>query len=271
LTIAKSDKIIGVYQFQPPSSFSLFWSPLMNAKIFGLATLLCAFVSTAYSAPTITISPGGVQAGNWVWNVSITPDLSLVPDNSGTPVAAEFGFRLTADPLVNVSNINPSEWDTSNPGKVIFGWETLYADSNNHPEGIEANCAACTITNTAGGGHSATIVNGTANEIFASLGSINFTTPGAKPLLKITALGPGNGGPLSSTIDWLGAYNSGKGIIAQIDGGGFGNSYTVGSYFFSGSATQAVPEPASAALIATIACGFFLQRPRRCVGRAGKH
>ena len=243
----------------------------MNAKIFGLATLLCAFVSTAYSDPTITISPGGVQSGNWVWNVSITPDLSLVPDGSGTPVAVEFGFRLTGDALVNVSNINPSEWDTSNPGKVIFGWEVLYPGSNNHPEGIEAQCAACTITNTAGGGHSATIVNGTANEIFASLGSVNFTTPGAKALLKITALGPGNGGPSSSTIDWLGAYNSGKGIIAQINGGGFGNSYTVGSYFFSGSATQGVPEPASAVLIATIAGVFLSLRSRRRNGRVGKH
>jgi len=243
----------------------------MNVKTFGLATLLCAFVSTAYSDPTITISPGGVQSGNWVWNVSITPDLSLVSDGSGTPIAVEFGFRLTGDPLVNVSNINPGEFDTNNPGHVIFGWETLYG-SPSHPEGIEAKCASCTITNTASfGGHNASIVSGTTNEIFAAMGSVNFTTPGAKQFLKITALGPGNGGPSSSTIDWLGAYGSGssQGLISQVSGG-FSPNYTVGSYFFSGSAVQSVPEPASAVLIATIAGGLLSLRSRRRDSRVGK-
>ena len=69
----------------------------MNAKILGFATLLCAIVSTAFAAPSFTAVPGGVQAGNWVWNIDLTPDLSLNTNHAhpGTPMAAEFGFRLT--------------------------------------------------------------------------------------------------------------------------------------------------------------------------------
>src|SRR4051812_36911534 len=150
----------------------------MNVKVFGLATVLCAFVSTAFSAPTLDVSPGGVQAGNWVWNVGITPDLSLIPDNSGTPVAVELGFRLSGGSLLNVTNVNPSGFDTSNPGTKIFGWEITYPDDNNHPEGIEANCAGCTVINP-GGVHSTAIVPGLTNEMFVSMGSGPFTTTGS--------------------------------------------------------------------------------------------
>src|SRR3954454_12056684 len=105
----KRRQIIGTYQFVRPHSL-FFWSPLMNVKILGLATLLCAFVSNAFSAPTLNVTPGGVQAGNWVWNIGITPDLSLIPDNSGTPLAVELGFRLSGGPLLSVINVNSSEF-----------------------------------------------------------------------------------------------------------------------------------------------------------------
>ena len=224
----------------------------MNAKSFGLATLLCAFVSTAFSAPTLTISPGGVQAGNWVWNISLTPDLTLVPDNSGTPVAVELGFRLSGGSLISIANVNPSGFDTSNPGAKIFGWEITYPENNNRPEGIEANCIGCTIINPVSpGGHPMTIVPGLTNEMFVAMGSINFTTPGAKPFLQITATGPSIGAT-SSTLQWLGVYGTGsnKGRITQVTGL-VGTTYTTGNFdTFAGSATQFVPEPASAALIA---------------------
>lgn len=230
----------------------------MNARILATAILFCSFASTAFSAPNLVISPGGVQAGNWVWDVSITPDLSLNPDHTGTPIAFELGFRLTGDPLVSVSNINPSQFGTNNPGKVIFGWETRF--SNNFPGGIEVNCEACTITNPTGE-HNATIVSGTANEIFAAMGSLQFTTPGTKPFLKITALGPGNGGPQSSTLEWLGAYAT-KGIVAQITGK-FGQSYTIGTFDFAGSATQFVPEPATTILLCLMVFAVPMRRFRR--------
>src|SRR5262245_61241250 len=128
----------------------------MNSKSIVFATLVCAIVSPLIAAPTLTITPAGVQGGNWVWNVGLTPDLSITPDGD-TPVAFELGFRLTGGSLINVTNVNPGQFDTSNPGKKIFGWEVTFPDANNNPVGIEANCTGCTITNAAGGG---TIVPG---------------------------------------------------------------------------------------------------------------
>jgi len=236
----------------------------MNAKTFGLATLLCAFVSTAFSAPTLTVTPGGVQAGNWVWNVGVTPDLSLVPDNSGTPVAVELGFRLSGGSLLNVTNVNTSQFDTSNPGQKIFGWEITYPDDNNRPEGIEENCIGCTVVNPVSpGGHPMTIVPGLTNEMFVAMGSVNFTTPDSKPFLQIVATGPSTGSP-SSTLQWLGVYGAGSsnGRITQVTGL-FGTTYTTSNFdIFSGSATQSVPEPASAVLIA-ISSMVLPQRRRR--------
>jgi hypothetical protein len=235
----------------------------MNWKVCIFATLLCAISSPLYAQPTLSVSPGGLQSGNWVWDVDITPDLVLA--GGDTPIALELGFRLTSASLVNVTNVNPSEFDYNNPGNVIFGWETRYAASNNHPEGIEINCTGCTITNPAtSGGHAATVVPGTNNEIFAAMGSVDFTTPGVKHFLKIIALGPGNGGPSSSSIQWLGAYAVGKGRIAQLIGGFNAASFDL----YSGSATQAIPEPASGGLLAMAALVFGQRRVDRCSKRA---
>ena len=75
------------------------------------------------------------------------------------------------------------------------------------------------------------------------MGSIDVTVPGPIPYLKIIALGPNNGGPATSTIQWLGAYN-GQGEIAQ-------NTRSLPQgFFYSGTASQSVPEPASVALLA---------------------
>jgi hypothetical protein len=230
----------------------------MNTKIIGFATLLCAIVSPLLAAPTMTITPAGVQSGDWVWNVSLTPDLTLNPD---TPLAVELGFRLSGGSLLSVANINPSEFDASNPGNTIFGWEVPYPADNNHPEGIEANCTGCTISNPVNfsGGHPTTIVPGSANEIFVAMGSVDFTTPGAKSFLKITATGPG-GGSQSSTLQWLGRYGVGNanGRITQLTG-----PFSTANFdTFSGSATQSVPEPACAVLLGAVAFLLPLRRHR---------
>lgn len=210
----------------------------MTQKNFVFATLLCLIVSTAFAAPGLSVVPGGIQSGNWVWDIDITPDFALAP--GGTPLDVELGFRLTSAPLLSATNINPSQWDAPVPGNVIFGWETLGPFPPGFPAGLQVNTGT--------------------GEIFVAYGSIDFPTSGPKPFLKIVALGPANGGPLSSTIQWLGAY-IGKGRISQIVGNTAENFD-----IFSGSNTQVVPEPTGGTLLtlgAIIAALYSASRESR--------
>ncbi len=215
--------------------------------------LLCLIVSSLFAQPQLNVTPGGIQGGNFVWDVAVTPDLLLAAGS--TPIGLEMGFRLTGSPLLSATNVNPTQWDTPNPGNVIFGWETLSdtdgdgvieTNGDDEPVGLQSNTAT--------------------SEIFAAYGSIDFTTPGAKPFLRIEARGPGNGGSNSSTIEWLGVYAVGRGRIAQLVG-----NTALNFDIFAGSATQVIPEPASATLltIALVAAAFGLgarQRKRATLG-----
>jgi len=216
----------------------------MTSRLLVLTIAVWSLASPLLAAPSLTITPAGIQGGNWVWDVSITPDLILA--GGSTPLAVELGFRITNSQLLSVINVNPSQWDHNNPGAVIFGWETLYASANNHPRGIEVNCTGCTVSNAAPfGSPPVTIVPGTTNEIIAAMGSVIFTTPGPKSFLQIVAQCPGNGGPSSSTLEWLGAYG-GKGRIAQAT---TGIPPAQNFDLYACTATQ-VPEPAGVALLA---------------------
>jgi hypothetical protein len=220
----------------------------MNAKTLSFATCFCAIVSSAFSAPTLTAVPGGVQAGNWVWKIDITPDLSLVPDSSGTPMAVELGFRLTGAQLLSATITDPIAWDTFNPGKKIFGWEPNDPFTNSSNSfGLQTNLAT--------------------GEIFAAIGSMNFITPGPTHFLTVMASGPSAGPPsFSSTIQWLGVYGVGsnKGRISQITGGTSGGPYTAGNFdTFAGSATQSVPEPATTILLGLAVFAVPMRRFRR--------
>jgi hypothetical protein len=210
----------------------------MIFKSCGFATILCVFALPGFAAPTLNVTPGGIQSGNWVWDVSITPDFILAP--GGTPLAVELGFRMLGDPLVSATNINPTEWDTPNPGRKIFGWEASDPFNSANADGLQMNTST--------------------SEIFVAYGSINFTTPGAKPFLKIIASGPGSGGPSSSTIQYLGAYPVAgtNGRIAQIVG-----NTALNFDLYSGTATQGVPEPASSVLAGSMMIFFAAIRRRR--------
>jgi hypothetical protein len=211
----------------------------MTKNIFAAAALFYFFAAPAFAAPGFSATPAGVQAGAWVWDIYITPDLDLVDDGSGTPVAVEFGFRLTGGELLTATIADPLQFDTPNPGPAVFGWETPdpFDPDPNEGYGLQTNLLT--------------------DEVFASYGSINFTTPGPKHFLTIRASGPPTS--LSSTIEWLGAY-SGSGKIAQITGGTFPN-YQTGDFFFAGSAMQGIPEPTSAMLLAL--GSFIMMRGRR--------
>ena len=118
--------------------------------------------------PTLSVVSEGTQAGtsgnlnaagNWVWTVQVTPDFGVVTGGaaSGTPLTqnsvlprVRMGRQLVRSSK-NVANASPSVFDTNSPGTSIFGWETTYG-SPLQPEGLEANCTGCTVTNTAASG-----------------------------------------------------------------------------------------------------------------------
>jgi hypothetical protein len=214
----------------------------MASRLLIVLALLVGLTSPALAVPGLSITPGPVESGNMVWEVGISPDLILAAGS--TPLAVELGFRLTGAPLLSATNINPSEWDTPNPGLVIFGWE-MQEDVdpgpavNMKPVGLQVNTGT--------------------DEIFVAYGSTDFATPGNKPFLKIVTQGPANGGAPSSTIEWLGAYIFDNGRISQLVGGLTSANFDI----YSGRATQFIPEPSSAALAVFGGLAMLLRVRRR--------
>jgi hypothetical protein len=187
----------------------------MSWKSFITAGLLCVLASPAFAAPSVSITNGGLDAsGNWIWNVAITPTAT------GTPLATELGFKATAGGgLVSVANASPATWDTNTAGNQIFSWETSYG-SPLKPEGIEANCTGCTVTNAAvAGGNATTVVAGALNEIFAALGSIDLASGAATQYLTIKTAGPTDTS-LTSSIALSGSYDGANksGRVAEMSG-----------------------------------------------------
>jgi len=215
----------------------------MSWKSLVTASLLCVLASPVFAVPQLEITSGGLDptTGNWIWNVRIAPTTNT------TPVATELGFTANGA-LRSVTNASPASWDTNTAGNQIFSWETPY-NTPPKPEGIEANCptGTCTITNTAAlpatGGHPSTLVNGTANQIFAALGSadnLTLSTPagttiGASvPYLTIQTAGPTNTA-LTSSITLSGSY-AGSGHVSEISTGSNPTNYKG----FTGIATRTV-------------------------------
>jgi len=226
------------------------WKSLVTAGLF------CILASPAFAVgPTLNLIKNGSQAvsnldanGNWVWTVQVTPDQSIVtPSGSGTPLSVELGFASSstgAAPgqgnLKTVANATPATFDAANAGNNIFGWETPYTPTGgtSKPEGIEVNCTGCTVTPwTANypttGAHPTTLVAGTANQVFAALGSANITASTPQNLLTITTAQPvvttGNANTTSQIVV-SGAYGTAplKGRIAQLNGATSQNYDTFG-------------------------------------------
>jgi len=233
----------------------------MSWKSLVTASLLCVVASPVFAAPTLQVTKGGTLAssnldanGNWIWKATVTPDLAIVPAGAnGTPVATELGFKSTSTGavagqgnLLNAARLNPvTNFDNLNPGTGIFAWQTgaalLDPTSNNKPTGIQTQCpsGACSNEQRTFTGSGTGSVAGAGNEVFAALGSVDFTTAGAKDLLTITTQRPAVtlANPITTNkIQVSGAY-TGNGRIAQINGGTSPN-WTVGNTDTFGGATQ---------------------------------
>jgi hypothetical protein len=230
----------------------------MSWKSLVTAGLLCVLASPVFAAPNVSIVSGGAQAGtsnnldaagNWVWKVQVSPDAALVPDATGTPMAAELGFTSTSagtvagqGNLINAARLNQAtNFDTLNPGTAIFAWQTgtlLDAASNNKPTGIQTQCPSGACSNESR--TAASSVVGAGNQVFAALGSVNFTTSTPKDFITITTQRPAvslASPNTSNKIQVSGVYGTGSanGRLSQITGGTAPN-YTTGNFdTFSGA------------------------------------
>jgi len=194
----------------------------MSWKSFITAGLLCVLASPVFAVgPTETIIKGGGFAsgylnvnGDWVWTVQIAPDQGIVPDTTGTPIAAELGFT-SSKAGATAAVVGGSVFDTNNPGKKIFGTEPNSTSTSNPSANFDGPI----------------FVNGTGTTISTAIGSSNVTGGTARDYITITVPGPSTAN-LTSTITTRGAYGTGGllGRIAQINGGTSGGPYTTANF-----------------------------------------
>src|SRR5262245_42430563 len=129
----------------------------MSPKSFVAAILLSIVAVPTFAAPALRIT-GGINNANAspvrVWNVAAGPDLALDPRQA---LALEFGFQATGGNTLGITatpNMAAAaapaparvQFDT-NPGNVIFGWETLTdvdptAGVNMQPVGVQLGTGA---------------------------------------------------------------------------------------------------------------------------------
>lgn len=197
----------------------------MSVKNLACIALLCALVAqSSQAAPTMSVVPIGINAGNREWLVSIAPDASLFsdhpPNGVGGSLAVELAFTID-DPteLLSVVIADPISWPNANPG--VSPWGGIF-------------CCGTQLD----------LINDRA---FTAYGSTYFTSGAPSQFLKITTAGTG-----PTTVNWLGAYN-GFGRIAQA-----GQNFDL----YKGS-VSVVPEPASIVMLAIAGLALAFGRRSR--------
>ncbi|MEX2172350.1 MAG: PEP-CTERM sorting domain-containing protein [Pirellulales bacterium] len=196
----------------------------MSWKNLASVAVCALLASPAWAVPSLQITNMGLNGnGDWVWNVSVTPETAFFIDNPpngvGGSIAVELGLTASggAGLLVGSPSTTTANIENSNPGNVIFSWETLTdvqdplpPDAPNmKPVGLQDSVAN--------------------DQIFAALGSTYFTSGGAKHIITVTTDGPSTAALTSS----LALHDSS--LIAQND-----PSTTDDTYDFpaGGSATR---------------------------------
>jgi hypothetical protein len=143
--------------------------------------------------------------------------------------------------LINAARLNQAtNFDTLNPGTQIFAWQNVAslqdAASNNKNTGIQTQCPSGACSNESRTATSSVV--GTGNEVFAALGSVNYTTAGAKDFITITTQRPAVSLASPNTTNKIqvsGAYG-GNGRLSQITGL-TGTTYTTSNFDTFGGAS----------------------------------
>lgn len=176
----------------------------MSWKSLLTAGLLCVLATPAFAAPTLRVT-GSINNKNAspvrVWNVAAGPDIALDPT---TALALELGFEAVGGNILSIQatpNMAAAaapaaarvDFDT-NPGNVIFGWETLTdvdptAGVNMKPVGVQLGTGA------------------NANKAVAFLGSNLFTTAGNRDMLTITTQSS------VTALNWGGRYDAAGALL----------------------------------------------------------
>jgi hypothetical protein len=171
----------------------------MSWKLLVSAGLLCIVASPAFAVgPTASAKVLGLDTnGNWVWSVTVTPDVGLFANSgpAGTPpntvggsVGIEIGATASNRNLVSAA-ANATNFPNNNPGTPIGA-------------GFPLN------TNTTNLG-----VQTLGNNLAANLGSTFLTTGSAAEAFRVHTQGP-TSTALTTTLTLTGAYTS-KGRLAQ--------------------------------------------------------
>ena len=171
----------------------------MSWKSIVITGLLCVLASPAWAAPSASAKVLGLDtAGNWVWQVNVTPDALLFADSGplGTPpntvggsVALEIAATASNRNLVSAAK-NAANFTADNPATVVPGFAFWGAADS----GVKTNVAT--------------------NQLVAGLGSTFLTSGTATEAFRVHTLRP-TSTALTTTLALSGAYAGSTGRLAQ--------------------------------------------------------
>lgn len=166
----------------------------MSWKNIVITGLLCVLASPALAAPAASAKVLGLDtAGNWVWQVNVTPDAAMFVDNPpngvGGSVAVEIAATASNRNLISAA-ANTTNFPNANPGAAVAG----FAFWTGTDLGLEANVAT--------------------NQLVAALGSTYFTAAGDQEAFRVHTERP-TSTALTTTLALSGGYAGSTGRLAQ--------------------------------------------------------
>jgi hypothetical protein len=165
----------------------------MSWKSIVITGLLCVVASPVLAAPTASAKVLGLDtAGNWVWQVNVTPDAALFannpPNGTGGSIALEIAATASGRNLVSAA-ANATNFPNNNPATAVPGFAFWGAADS----GVKTNVAT--------------------NQLVAGLGSTYFTAGTAQEAFRVHTQRP-TSTATTTTLTLSGAY-TGNGRLAQ--------------------------------------------------------